>query len=423
MFPRGSHPARRALAPRSKRVGIPAACAAVAIGLLGLVWIEGTPAEVAAQERGEPREGQEQSSIAVDMQAVEPISSPSAARERRPLEDRAPLPPQNRLAVRERRALEVRAPLPSQNPLAAIEPRAPDRADDRYPGFWSRERRGNWDRLRAAIVGDSSEDLIASLEHDRVWWNACVAAAELGDRILYESDRTHTRALLEKALDSKDEQQRFLALGLLQAFALVPTPGGHPYYPTERMLEVFFESITPKGYSRYSWRPGYRYSMEFIPYEPSSEKTVAFALQFIDRIELRLVDLLEKTRHEELRIFCAYVLARTQNGQPPSIIAPVLVEHLRDNSISNDALMAMEGLYALGPGSIAWLEAAQLDDDPQAKACAELLTLELYGPARNSAERERRDQLTDLTSKCYNPVLDWSYLTRDDFLLGYTSGL
>ena len=82
----------------------------------------------------------------------------------------------------------------------------------------------------------------------------------------------------------------------------------------------------------------------------------------------------------------------------------------------------MEGLFALGPGSIAWLESSRLSDDSQALACAQLLKLELNAPARTEAEREVRNRLTKLTHKCENPLRDWSYVTNDRYLVGFTNG-
>jgi len=43
----------------------------------------------------------------------------------------------------------------------------------------------------------------------------------------------------------------------------------------------------------------------------------------------------------------AYVLARERRVHLAALVVPVLVEHLRDNSVSDDALMSMEALYRL----------------------------------------------------------------------------
>jgi len=379
---------------RLTRNGLVWASIACAVCLAGLVWIGESSPEVVAGIR------------AMEPEAGETLEQPALRSE----------PPAESSTDR-KLSREVLSPIRGESeraPSVEVERALPLSEVDELPSFWPSERRRVWKAERAIVATLSTDELIEDLKDDKERYNAIMATAELGERIESIDGRWKTRRLLEFALDSTDRQQRWLALGLLQSFSLLPQIGGAAYHPPERMLDVCEESFS-------KWSPGYRQDM--IPYDLSSEKTIAFAVQFLDRLEGRVEELLAKTKRKETKLLCAYLLARGKRIRHFPIIAPILIEHLEDNRIPNDALLAMEGLFSLGTGSIAWLESSRAGDDPQAAACARLLKLELGGPAKTEAEREQRGQLTNLTHKCENPLREWSYVTSEDYLVGFTNGL
>ncbi len=282
-----------------------------------------------------------------------------------------------------------------------------------FPSFWSPGRIKYWAKYREEASSLSTPELIENLRDDNKRYNACTATAELADRIRDEAQRFTTRNQLELALDSTDRQQRFLALGLLQSFSLVPESDGVPYYPPDRMLDVCVESTC-------SWNS--EPSFDRVPHDISNEKTVAFLLAFFHRLEPRLVALFERTRVNSRRFLCAYVLTLANSAHHLPLTAPVLIPHLADNYESNDALMAMTALYAAGPMAIAYLPTGR-NLDPQMSACINLLTAELRGAAATPEEREERDRMTSLTIEFDNPLGSWSFVPKSGYLEGFTNGL
>ena len=75
-------------------------------------------------------------------------------------------------------------------------------------------------------------------------------------------------------------------------------------------------------------------------------------------------------------------------------------------------VLAVEGAFEFGNAVTPWIEAALPSDDPQERACLQLLLREIEGPARTAAEREARAALNVVTWKCDDPVRSWRYVGR-----------
>ena len=138
------------------------------------------------------------------------------------------------------------------------------------------------------------------------------------------------------------------------------------------------------------------------------EDGIVHAQNYLERMEERLVKKLKAVPAVK-RFIHAYILGREGRGDFAPLVAPVLVERLRDNHIRDDALMSMEALFRLGESAMPWMQEAIASADTQQRECIELLLWELADPAVTSEERARRRHLNKVTWKCDNPVQSWHY--------------
>ncbi|MCP3914962.1 MAG: hypothetical protein GY711_05365 [bacterium] len=242
-------------------------------------------------------------------------------------------------------------------------------------------------------------NLVEDLRDDEVKWNATAASNELLRRMRDPADYWSVCRQLEVALRSNDLQQVRLATGLLQSLTLIREPGVDPYAPSETLLDRAADQLDHWDFwVGSSWVPG----------DVDDEKSVAFAIEHIERMEDRLVAKLT-TLPEPTRFIHAYVLGRTGRQHLSDLVVPVLIDHLRDNDARDDALMSMEALYRLGGDARRWLESARGGADEQQRACIELLLLELADPAVTAEQRAQRAPLNRVTWKCDDPVQSWRY--------------
>ncbi|MDP6540343.1 MAG: hypothetical protein QF410_12450 [Planctomycetota bacterium] len=246
------------------------------------------------------------------------------------------------------------------------------------------------------------DQLVEDLRDDAVPWNATLAGEELSRRLADPGLAYEARRWLELSLRSDDGQERGLAMGLLHDAALSARPDLAPYHPPELLLELTATDL--EGWSPLD-RPTY------IRGAPYDLKSVRFAVAHLDRMEARLTERLRSGPREERFIF-AYLLGLGGRRHLASEIAGELIVHLRDNHVSDDALMSMEALHGLGPTVVPWLEANLPDADHQQRGCIELLLLDLADPALTPAARAGRAHLNRVTWKCDDPVRSWSYLSR-----------
>ena len=82
-----------------------------------------------------------------------------------------------------------------------------------------------------------------------------------------------------------------------------------------------------------------------------------------------------------------------------------LVEHLADNTIGGDAIMAAHALYRMGPGVLPALGAARPYLDAQALQLVDLIEQNLRAPAPRSARGRAR--LPAITTVYADPVLSF----------------
>jgi hypothetical protein len=287
----------------------------------------------------------------------------------------------------------------SRSPAASRRRAAGAARDSNARAQWNAVRPLTCEERHAAASKKSVFELVEDLRDDDVRWNATAAAKELIRRMHDPGQYTEVWRELDPALSSPDEQQRRIAIGLLQSLSKIRHPGVAAYIPSERLLDLTADLL-----DRWDcW-----YGVCWIPGDVYDEKSVAFAVDHIDRMEERLARKLF-TAPPSRRFIHAYILAREGRVHLAPLAAPVLVERLRDNHIRDDALMSMEALFRLGAPAIPWLREAIAYADPQQRDCIELLLWEYAEPASTPVERARRRHLNRVTWKCDDPVQSWRY--------------
>jgi len=255
----------------------------------------------------------------------------------------------------------------------------------------------------AAARGDGGvERLVAALRDDGVQWNATDAMDAL--RRLPEPPI----AALQEALDSDDWQQRQIAASLLWEFLHPPdwrTPDeGDPRWwgepqgrVTRRLLEVTVEGLRSDA----------------LPRDPASRRYTyvfnaadGFRCLSLHAHEAR--DLLEaglSSGDEQQRFLCALALGFGGVGESAGVAAPILIPHLRDNDIHEDAKWSTAALYRFGPDVIPELLCARPDADEQQAQLIDLIILDLTEPPACRAELEGRRALNPITGVVFDPAI------------------
>ncbi len=116
------------------------------------------------------------------------------------------------------------------------------------------------------------------------------------------------------------------------------------------------------------------------------------------------------------QVVAAIVLARA--GVVESIIpaSEILLPHLRDNNIEDDAKFCLWALSGFGKDLLPILKEAMPKADAQQRDCMMLLTIDLIDPPTSQAERIERSRYNSITKNVFDPVAEpprvetWSWL-------------
>ncbi len=211
---------------------------------------------------------------------------------------------------------------------------------------------------------------------------------------------------LNAALDSDDWQQRQLAACVLWRFIHPPyweqrEPQGEV---TQRLIEVSVE--------------GFR--SDRLPYDRHSDTyTYAFNAaegfhslrRHANQAEAQLAAGLKSDDYQQ-RFLCALTLGFGGVSSQAKSAARVLLPHLRDNDIPEDAKWCAAALYRLGQAVEPFLRAALEKSDAQQRKLIELVLLDLEQPPQTADEFETRRALNDISSAVFDPAVqppldDW----------------
>jgi hypothetical protein len=230
--------------------------------------------------------------------------------------------------------------------------------------------------------------LIADLADDDVPWNAHHAMWRL------QEIGTAAEGQLEAALLSHDWQQRQIAAHCLR--------GLEDYEPSDRLLEVTVEGLRDDDLPAET-REGRRVAYTYVF---NAKYGMRYLLEHVRRAEPLLLDGL-RSDDEQQRFLCAFILgyAGFSSGIPEG--APVLLAQLRDNDITDDAIMGAAALYRFGPEVMPHLLAALSEADDQQARLINLILLDLTDPPQTKQELWARKKLHDVTEIYYDPVVEF----------------
>ncbi len=249
-------------------------------------------------------------------------------------------------------------------------------------------------------------ELIEDLRHDDVRWNARDSVWAI--MLLNEPPLDE----LHEALDSDDWQQRQLACDLLWRMYDKQgrrsrwygngreQPAWRSYSQgalTERMIEITIEGLEDDD----------------SPYAPGDEGNLMLAnaangfVRLADHATAARDQLLEGLTSEnyQQKFLCALALARGGVSSAANDVLPILLPHLADNDIREDAKWCTHAIFQLGDAALPALKQARLDsEDSQQRATLTLLILNLEGAPESLDEAESRRALNRVTKTTHDPT-------------------
>lgn len=236
--------------------------------------------------------------------------------------------------------------------------------------------------------------LIKALRDDDTKWNAGEALDALCEL------REPPLDLLNAALDSDDWQQRELAASVL--WEHIHPRAWRQREPisavTLRLLEVTVEGLAHDALP---------YDRDADRYTYVSNANRGFRMLSLHAKEAEpLLTLGLKSDDPQKRFLCALALGFGGVGASAHLAAPILLPHLRDNDIPEDAKWAVAALYRFGPDVFPILIRALPDADAQQHDLLRLLIADLVQPPRDRAELESRRNWNRITRQVFDPAIE-----------------
>ncbi|GJM19401.1 MAG: hypothetical protein DHS20C14_16140 [Phycisphaeraceae bacterium] len=257
----------------------------------------------------------------------------------------------------------------------------------------------------SAALGRGSphaDRMIADLRADGFRWNAIDANHELRTMADPPIDA------LGRALDSEDWQQRQMAADVLwwcihpPAWAERDAVGE----ATPRLLEVTVEGLRHDGFPTHWVGEEYTYTYVF-------NASRGFRMLVLHAHEARgLLEAGLESGDVQQRFLCALALGFGGVGESAPVAAPVLLPHLRDNDIREDAKWVVAALYRFGPAVLPMLREALPGADEQQQSLLQLLILDLTDPPAPGEDPERVG-LNKITRTVFDPAVN---PPRDDWM-------
>ena len=256
------------------------------------------------------------------------------------------------------------------------------------------------------IASDQVHAHIEALRDDDVRWSA------------YHAMRAINRlpapplAELHAALDSEDWQQRQCACALLWHFLHPPSyaKAASAGTVTHQLLEVTIEGLRSDSLPADSHGN----------YTDVFNASLGFRMLVVHAAEAReLLEAATQSDDYQQRFLSALALGFGRQAVSTDVAAPILVPHLRDNDIHEDAKWCVHALHGLGHAVVRHLEAARPNADEQQRELIELLTLDLNSPPTSRAELESRRGFNHISRSVFDPAVE---PPKDDWM-GWLRGL
>lgn len=248
-------------------------------------------------------------------------------------------------------------------------------------GIASLNRRADERLAQRLFTLDQIEWIIPSyiddLRDDDVCWNADGAIARLTAIGLPAVPR------LDAALNSSDRQQRQLAAHVLRT--ILDDTAFNGFVPSDRLLAVSTDGLRS---DTLPLDPGDELRPHHYLYINNAREGIDFLTRYADRAAPCLLAAM-RSSDQQARFFAAVIAAQ---ATPPTLLsdaAPILISHLKDNAISEDAKFAASALRAAGPASLPYLHAAIHSSDDQQRTTAQFIALDLITEPEESASLRR----------------------------------
>lgn len=268
----------------------------------------------------------------------------------------------------------------------------------------------------------SLDQLIAELGDDNVLWNAQAAIKAIMSYPISPIDR------LYEALDNPDRQIRQIACDLLwniRGLEGITSQHNDMVYTTYRRWKP-----NPNDPNCPEWRLTEKpevtsrlvavtiegFEDDDTPYDRDREPRRA--LMYTNAVHglYRLAPIAQEWRMEleaaaesmdkQQRFFAAFTLAAGGIQESIESALPVLLPHLRDNDIGDDAKLSVWAIAQFGTAVIPYLQRALPDADQQQRELILLIILDLTDPPTTKKELVARKELHSITNNMHDPILE-----------------
>ncbi len=234
------------------------------------------------------------------------------------------------------------------------------------------------DVTESAAESVQIERLVADLHDDDERWNAYRAIdglQEIGIAAV---------PALEDALRSDDWQQRQLAANVLIQIQ------GIKEKPSDQLLEVCIEALRDDG------MPWSRDGNVMVKNGRAAAQLLGW---HIDRSAQLLVECLDSEDYQQ-RFVAALILGAEGCQDHAEAVAKILLPHLRDNDMEDDAMEAAAALYQMGYVALPYLLIEMERTDEQAKHVIEDIIRDIIDPPTNRDERLARARAISARIDC-----------------------
>ncbi len=252
------------------------------------------------------------------------------------------------------------------------------------------------DQLRVEAPLKSVEELIIDLYSDNIPWNAEVALRELRSR----SSLAETIALLQGTLNSPDYQQRQMVASLLR--------NSVGYIPDERLAEVIVEGLQDDILPKDPSIPSHNYVS-------NATGGTYYLLKYPEIGTGPLEDALDSADVQQ-QFLAAYILAVTKRHDETHRITEVLIPHLEDDRVGQNAGYATRALYEMGEKVVPYLQPYTYSSDEQQSRMTRFIIQEIEAAKLGEAgvsERRVEQCVTDVVA---NPATQLRFGGFDGFV-------
>ena len=222
-------------------------------------------------------------------------------------------------------------------------------------------RAETWRRINDGTVTGWSATVLAArlandLHHDGERWNA-YRAARLLEQLWPQSNMA-----LERMLGSGDAQARLIAADILRRKSITPS---------QALLRACINDLRNDS-SEVTWYLS----------QGNARSAAAYLVRWAQDAEPLLADAIRSDDRQQ-RLLAAAVAGHACRLSLIDQAAPVLIEHLRDNSMSGDAKVAAPALYRFGRAVLPHVQPYEDTHDPQLRAIVRSIIERLTHPERS----------------------------------------